>query len=134
MSETRTGVLVVDDDPNIRACVSDLLSYEGYRVETAVDGRQALAVLESWRPGVIMLDLMMAHVNGWDFLAKQRTDPELSQIPVIVMSASHHLGTASQPTVAAMLAKPFEIDTVLTQVAALTIRPRHADAVDNPAG
>jgi CheY-like chemotaxis protein len=84
------GVLVVDDDPAIRAFVSELLVDEGYEVRAATNGRDALTVLASWRPDVILLDLMMPEMDGWAFLATQQRHLELVCIPVIVMSASYN--------------------------------------------
>jgi CheY-like chemotaxis protein len=85
-------VLVVDDDPGIRRMVSLVLAGEGYDVRTAEDGRQALDLLASWHPAVILLDLMMPVMDGWTFLVAQQADPVLAPIPVIVMSASGDLG------------------------------------------
>ena len=118
-SEER-GVLVVDDDVDIRSVVSELLTDEGYQVKTAVNGRDALATLASWRPDVILLDLMMPIMDGWTFLDTRQSNRRLSRIPVIVMSASHTLNRGGERlAVSDVVAKPFEIDAVLTKVAAL---------------
>jgi two-component system, chemotaxis family, chemotaxis protein CheY len=99
MTQAERGVLVVDDDLDIRSVVDELLTYEGYQVKTAGNGRDALAILKGWRPRLIVLDLMMPIMDGWSFLAKQRLSRTLRHIPVIVMSASHtitaHEGHAS---------------------------------------
>ena len=123
MEQANGGVLVVDDDSDIRSVMSDLLADEGYRVRTAVNGREALATLSTWQPDVILLDLMMPIMDGWTFLANQQSNQQLHRIPVIVMSASHTLGQGDeQLTAADVVAKPFEIDTVLTKVATLAGR------------
>ena len=88
------SVLIVDDDPGIRRMMSLVLAGEGYDVRTAENGRQALDLLASWRPAVILLDLMMPVMDGWTFLAAQQADPILASIPVIVMSASGDLGAS----------------------------------------
>jgi len=113
-------VLVVDDDPTIRALAGEFLADEGYHVRTASNGREALAMLSSWQPQVILLDLAMPEMDGWTFLVRQRADPALIQIPVIVMSAHYNL-TRQRPQLptAAVLTKPFEIDHLLTTVGAL---------------
>lgn len=130
MTSSEHGVLVVDDDADIRSVVSELLTDEGYQVKTAVNGREALATLASWRPDVILLDLMMPIMDGWTFLTSRQSNCTLRRIPVIVMSASHTLNRGDeQRTVADVVAKPFEIDTVLTKVAALAHR---ADAHQQP--
>jgi CheY-like chemotaxis protein len=114
------GVLVVDDDPAIRAFVSELLADEGYEVRAATNGRHALAILESWHPDVILLDLMMPEMDGWAFLASQRLNLELVCIPVIVMSASYNLrGGAGRIAAADVVTKPFAIDQLLAKVEAL---------------
>ena len=120
MTQADRGVLVVDDDFDIRSVVCELLTDEGYQVKTAVNGREALATLSTWQPDVILLDLMMPIMDGWTFLTNQQSSRQLRQIPVIVMSASHSLSRGDdQLTVADVVAKPFEIGTVLTKVAAL---------------
>ena len=127
---TERGVLVVDDDVDIRSVVSELLIDEGYQVKTAVNGRDALATLDCWRPDVILLDLMMPIMDGWTFLTNRQSNCKLSRIPVIVMSASHTLGRGDERLTADdVVAKPFEIDTVLTKVAA---RAQRDDAHPQP--
>src|SRR5688572_21196947 len=112
------GILVVDDDSDIREVVHELLSDEGYQVRTARNGRDALSILQEWRPNVILLDLMMPIMDGWTFLARQESCQTLRRIPVIVMSASHTIGESDgRSTVADVVAKPFEIDTMLSKVA-----------------
>ncbi len=120
MTDGARGVLVVDDDPDIRAFVSELLVDEGYDVRAAANGRDALAVLATWRPDVILLDLMMPEMDGWAFLASQRLNLELVCIPVIVMSASYNLrGGAGRIAAADLVTKPFTIDQLLSKVEAL---------------
>ena len=126
MTQADRAVLVVDDDVDIRSVMCELLTDEGYQVKTAVNGREALAKLSSWRPDVILLDLMMPIMDGWTFLTTQQSSQQLRRIPVILMSASHTLTPGDERLpVADVVAKPFEIDTVLTKVAALA---RRADA------
>jgi CheY-like chemotaxis protein len=83
-------VLVVDDDPSILEGLADLLEFEGFDVVTAMDGQAALSQLRSGlRPAVILLDLMMPGMNGWDFRAEQVKDDELKDIAVVVMTAAN---------------------------------------------
>ena len=119
MTDAGRQVLVVDDDPDIRAFGAELLADEGYAVRTAANGRDALAALASWRPDVILLDLMMPVMDGWTFLAAQQHDLELGHIPVIVMSASYNLQGGARRIDADMVAKPFAIDQLLSKVEAL---------------
>ena len=82
-------VLVVDDDFSTREVLSLLLSGEGFRVATAGDGAAALRQLrQGERPALILLDLMMPIMDGWQFRREQLRDPRLADIPVIVCSAA----------------------------------------------
>lgn len=117
MAATRDVVLVVEDDYDVRESLVDVLETEGFEARDAADGEEALAHLrEGLRPGVIVLDLMMAGMNGWQFLDAQRADPALAGIPVVVVSAY-----ASPEAVRALgasdyLPKPVEIDRLLAVV------------------
>ena len=82
-------VLLVDDDIDVRNAECDLLESEGWRVVAAGDGREALDLLRAGtRPSVIVLDLTMPRMDGWDFRQAQRADRELKDIPVIVTTAA----------------------------------------------
>ena len=107
------SVLVVDDERDIREAVSEVLVDEGYQVLGAGDGAEALEQSRAHRPDVILLDLMMPGMNGWEFRAAQQADPDLGNIPVIVLSA---LGRVSGLDAAEFLQKPFELDQLLTAV------------------
>jgi len=104
-------VLVVDDDRELREALVELLEGEGYHVSSAGDGRQALTKASARRPDVILLDLMMPVMSGWQFRAAQVRDPALSSIPVIVMSA-----TSNDLPAAATVSKPCRIEDVLEAV------------------
>ncbi|HEY6099714.1 MAG TPA: response regulator [Anaeromyxobacter sp.] len=106
-------VLVVDDEPDIREAVSELLSEEGYDVVGASDGAEALTKLHTCHPTVVLLDLMMPGMDGWQFRAAQREDPEVSGIPVIVLSA---LDRVSDLDAADFIQKPFDLDRLLSAV------------------
>ncbi len=105
-------VLVVDDDPGIRECVAELLSFEGFRVLEARNGREGLELLERARPAVVVLDLMMPLMNGWEFRDEQKRRPEVANIPVIVVTAHNN------PNVDAdrVLPKPFDMDVLIRAV------------------
>jgi CheY-like chemotaxis protein len=82
-------VLIVDDDSSIVDGLREFLQVEGYDVLCAGDGTEALTVLErDRRPDVIVLDLLMPGMDGWDFRAAQLRDSSLAQIPVVILSAS----------------------------------------------
>ena len=115
------SVLVVDDDPLLRLVVSAVLADEGYVVREARDGAQALAVLEHWRPDLIILDQMMPCMDGSAFRAEQRKRRDVADVPVIVVSAADRmLQQAKASGVAATLPKPFDLDTLLDTISQLT--------------
>jgi CheY-like chemotaxis protein len=120
MEAAERQILVVDDDYGIRSVVDDLLTDEGYAVKTAGNGRQALEILETWQPELILLDLSMPEMNGWTFLAHQQADPALARIPVIVMSAHYNLGGgAALDSAAAVMPKPFDVERLLDLITTL---------------
>jgi|SRR5579871_650913 len=81
-------VLVVDDERAVLDGLGELLESEGYRVATATDGQDALDQLRTGlRPCAILLDLMMPGMDGWDFRHEQTQDPNLSDIPVVIITA-----------------------------------------------
>src|SRR5688500_5771793 len=80
-------VLIVDDDETILSLMEYLLSDVGYRVQVAQDGREALRVVANDRPDLILLDLMMPVLNGWEVMRQLREDSETESILVIVVSA-----------------------------------------------
>jgi CheY-like chemotaxis protein len=113
-------VLVVEDDDELRIALKESLVAEGYEVETASNGAEALAVLrkdETKRPAVILLDLMMPVMNGWQFITAQKDDPKLALIPVVVLSAvGSHVQSVAPLDVAAFMRKPFELDALLDTI------------------
>jgi len=111
----RCAALVIDDDQDIRETLRDIIEAEGYPVVCASNGQEALSLLtKGFRPGLIVLDLMMPVMSGWDFLMKLRQSHTLSEIPVAVISAS---GVRSTPSGATHLVrKPLELDAVLDLV------------------
>jgi two-component system response regulator MprA len=114
-------VLVVDDDPSIREVLISALEDEGYEVRAAPDGAVALELLESWRPDVILLDLMMPNVDGWTFRTRQLAAGMADQVPVIVLSAGYNLQRPSVEGLraTAVMAKPFDLDALLGFVGGL---------------
>lgn len=118
-------VLVVDDDGDIREVLGDLLTTEGFSVASASNGEKALMWLRSsGRPSVILLDLMMPVMNGRAFRQAQLADPNLAELPVIVMSASENLlGLNSEFEGVPRLPKPIEVDELLESLSKHCRRP-----------
>jgi DNA-binding response OmpR family regulator len=107
-------ILIIEDDPDIRESLELVLTLEGYRTITASNGREGLAHLDrADPPSLILLDLMMPVMNGWDFLSAQRATRSAT-IPVVVVSAA---GEAARPVDAdAYVAKPVDLDRLLDVV------------------
>ena len=112
-SHTQSGpILVIDDDPDILSTVVDILELEGYAVEKALNGAEGLALLEKSTPAVILLDMRMPVLNGWDFarIVKERG----IVVPMVVMTASHDARRwADEVGVPYTLPKPFSISDLL---------------------
>lgn len=103
-------ILVVDDDADSRETLVDLLSSRGFAVESAENGRQALGYLSRSKPALIILDLMMPVMSGWEFLKSKRSDPRLQSLPVVVMTGS---GLVHDITANAIVRKPVDVGTLM---------------------
>jgi CheY-like chemotaxis protein len=110
-------VLIVDDEPDIRAMLTDALEMEGIQVLTASHGEDALQHLRSGAPiSVVLLDLMMPIMDGVQFVVEQAKDPSISGVPVVVFSGGRdHEQLRSYP-IAAYLPKPVDFDLLLQTV------------------
>jgi CheY-like chemotaxis protein len=120
MDESR--VLVIDDDPAIRETVTECLEDEGYRVVTAADGAQGLTAAERERPDVILLDMNMPVLDGWEFARRYRA---LLEHParIVCMTAADDVRQRCRDIGAdGCLPKPFNLDALYRVVA----QPRHA--------
>ena len=114
--QERGPVLVVEDDSDIRFGLAVVLEDEGYQVITAADGREALDVLRTGPvpPCLILLDLMMPRMDGWQFRTEQRRDPALASVPVVILSAAGDLAAhTANLGAAAVLQKPINISEML---------------------
>jgi CheY-like chemotaxis protein len=119
-------ILVVDDTPALLDMVRACLEGEGYRVRTCLESRFAARMAQEENPDVIMLDVIMPEVSGWEVLAELRMDPAFSRTPVIVCTAfvaeamgrlaelkgpDQHLG---------LLPKPFDLEELIEVVGSVT--------------
>jgi CheY-like chemotaxis protein len=110
-------VLVVEDHPDLREMLAVMLQAEGYNVETACNGLEALQFLERAQPAVIVLDLMMPVMTGDEFRARQLADPRHRDVPVIcVTAAPDGLARAAQLGAYAYFQKPTDFDRLLVAV------------------
>jgi CheY-like chemotaxis protein len=130
------AILIVDDDNDVRAALAELLEAEGFSVEGVPDGRAALARLRAAKvhPAVILLDLMMPGMDGWDFRDEQMRDPQLAAVPVVIVSASgfsrNSIQTQFRP--AAFVQKPIERAALLGVLRELVRSgaPAHLDVAE----
>lgn len=112
-------ILIVEDDNELRALLGIVLREEGFEVQTCPDGKAAMDKLASAKqtrdyPSMVILDLSMPVVNGWDVAKWLNADPELDEIPVIVTSATREQGEKAKALHAdAYLVKPFTTDEIL---------------------
>src|SRR5688572_4572566 len=106
-------ILVVDDEPTIRAVLSIALQMEGYQVVTACNGQEALHRLGAHLPDAILLDLQMPVMNGWQVIDACHAVPATSRIPIITISAAFRIATPAELGVASCLSKPFDLDALL---------------------
>jgi CheY-like chemotaxis protein len=113
--EAKPVILLVEDDQDALEALGELLESRGYTVLSARNGAEALQVLgRSSLPRLIVLDLLMPTMDGWEFRNRQKCDPRIADIPVVVVSAS----SATKPIDAdSILRKPVDIDRLLETVA-----------------
>jgi CheY-like chemotaxis protein len=110
------AVLVVEDDPDLRESVCTVLDDAGYTSWPAENGEIALDRAREERPCVILLDLMMPIMNGWEFRSEQLRDPKLSSIPVVIMTADGRAADKARTLHADYLRKPIHLDALLELV------------------
>ena len=111
-------VLLIEDDIDTQMSLYELLSHEGYSVVTAGDGQLAFDLLERGiRPSLIMIDLMLPRVSGFDLIRHLRTDPELRWVPTVVITAlaKEHVNVIAD----AVFHKPLEYQPLLASVRTL---------------
>jgi CheY-like chemotaxis protein len=115
--DTRT-ILVVEDDAATRDALAMVLAAEGYSVVGAANGQEALSRLHTApRPDLILLDLMMPVMDGWQFRREQAQDPALAGIPVVVLSADSNVQQkAASLHAAGYLQKPVDIENLLDAI------------------
>ncbi len=109
-----TSILVVDDDLDILDALSAVIYEEGFSVRVAQNGKEALGLVETAPPALILLDLMMPVMDGREFGTRIRSCPDWANIPIIVLSAERDAWTTAQDLRAtACLGKPFDLTALL---------------------
>ena len=113
---TPCPVLIVEDDEDLREMMAQILSIEGFQPAAVANGREALDYLHTrQKPHVILLDLMMPVMDGWEFRRQQQADPDLAPVPVIVLSALDQ-GRTGMVDAAAFIKKPLDFDRLIELV------------------
>jgi two-component system, chemotaxis family, chemotaxis protein CheY len=113
-------VLVVEDDPDVREAIREIVEYEGYEVAEASNGKEALEYLRV-RPGpcLVLLDLMMPVMNGFDFLDAVARDPKLASLHVVILSAAARdriEATVRAHGAKGYLTKPVQLETLVDTI------------------
>jgi CheY-like chemotaxis protein len=113
-------IMIVEDDADIREALRDALGDTGrYEVFEAINGAEALAHLHAHprKPCVILLDVMMPEINGWEFRRAQLADPRLAEIPVVVFTAhANASGAAADLSAAGFLKKPATLSALVAMI------------------
>lgn len=120
-------ILVVDDDTDIRETIIEALEDDGYSAAGAKDGADALRFLAaaSSQPCLILLDMMMPNMNGYQFLEEQLKHPQWSTIPVVVVTANGHIEEKPRQLGAVgLLRKPVKLESLIDTVARYCGEPR----------
>ncbi len=112
-------ILVVDDEAPIRQLLRQHLETESYRVMEAANGREAIAMSKEHRPHLIILDIMMPELNGFDVAAALKTDPQTMDIPIIILSIVEDMERGKRLKVDRYLTKPINTDLLLHEINSL---------------
>jgi len=117
--ERAPRILVVDDDRNIRELLNQELGEAGYSVQLATNGREALAAIRRERPDLVVLDVMMPEMNGFDVAAVLKNDPATQDIPILILSIVQDRERGYRLGVDRYLTKPIDTDLLFREVGAL---------------
>ncbi|AFZ25994.1 PAS domain S-box [Cylindrospermum stagnale PCC 7417] len=118
-NENRKTILVVDDDVNIRELLRQQLETEGYNVREAKDGVDAIHQIKTARPDLILLDVMMPQINGFDVAAVLKNDPQTADIPIIILSIIENKERGYHIGIDRYLTKPINTEKLLNEIGSL---------------
>jgi CheY-like chemotaxis protein len=119
MTPTPRSVLIVDDDASIRLLLTTFLRRSGFQLRQARNGREALAEMRASHIDVVVMDLLMPDVSGWEVLRVRAADPALREIPVIVLTAMNRAQVVVDVAgkgVSDVVGKPFDLDILLMAI------------------
>jgi GAF domain-containing protein/CheY-like chemotaxis protein len=119
LSAHSASILIVDDDDSIRFLLHQELSELGYTIREATNGKEALESVRAFRPELILLDIMMPEMNGFDVAAVLKNDPETMDIPIIVLSVVKDKARAFKIGVDRYLTKPIDTNLLFDEVGIL---------------
>jgi two-component system alkaline phosphatase synthesis response regulator PhoP len=120
-------ILIVDDDPAILDLIAQLLTDEGYSILTANGGQAGIDLATKYLPKLILLDLMMPEMNGWQVVTLLKSAARTRFIPILLLSARRDMNiTAQELGVSDYLAKPFDLDELLRYVEKILKRSNSA--------
>ena len=114
MTEAKSTILVVEDEKESRDTLRELLEFEGYNVETAGNGREALAALNASgdKICVVLLDLFMPVMDGWQLIDQLRADGRLDKTQIVIITSAPYRAPAGLP----VFEKPLDLDRVMNEV------------------
>ena len=113
-------ILSIEDNPQMRLLLQLIFERKGHRVVGVRKGEIGLELLRSLNPDVLLLDLMLPDIDGWDLYQQMKADNQLSQVPVIIVSARNEAQDAArgyrviEPD--RFVQKPFDVDSLVTTV------------------
>ena len=121
-------VLIVEDDEDVRESLADVLAARGYQTLTAENGDVALAMIrdDGVKPSLVLLDLMMPVMDGYQFLQNQAEDPWLAEVPVVLVTAQRPARKLAFSAVRGVIEKPLDLRSLLSVVrdVCASTRPR----------
>lgn len=115
----KTTILVVEDNPGNRMLIADLLTPNGYRLIEARDGEEGIALARQERPDLILMDLSLPRLNGWEATRRLKADADLKSIPVVALTAHAMIGDEAKALEAGCdgyIAKPINVWTFIEEI------------------
>ena len=135
--ESKSNILVVDDNPDKLGLLQTALSMAGYHVRTASDGEEAIAAIEAYQPDLVITDVMMPRMNGFELAERIRANPLTKFIPVIMQTAAGHrvedLRRASEAGALGYITDPTDLNLLLARTRTLLDFKAYLDVCEEAA-
>src|SRR4030095_10251325 len=118
MNNGKSTILVVEDEKESRDSLREILEFEGYHVETAVNGQEALEALEAGgdRICIVLLDLFMPVMDGWQVIDQLRADGRLDSTQIVIITSAPYRAPTRLPGALPVFQKPLDLDKVIGEV------------------